>query len=368
MPDETPSLAELGWNPEWEQAFAKWRGEKLIPGRVAIEDKHHYVVFAGNIVYTAKVSGRLLHETRSPAQLPKVGDWLAMKPVPNERKAVIHGILPRKTHLARKLPGREVEEQILATNVDVVFLTQALDASFNLRRMERFLVMARDGGVKPVVVLNKADLCDDLEARVAEAHGVAGDAPVLTVCARTGKNVKALREFIATTKTVVFIGTSGVGKSSLINRLYGEAIQPTIEVRESDAKGRHATTWREMIPLPSGGIVIDTPGMRELHLWTEEDVGTSFPELEELAVGCHFRDCSHTVEKRCAVLEAVNAGSIPRARYESYLKLKGESERLAGERQRHAQKERKRQTRVAQREHLKLKLGDLPGSGGHSEK
>ena len=368
MPDPspaaaTPALAELGWNADWDNLFTAWRAENLVPARVAIEDKHHYVVFADGVMYTGQISGKFLHESASNTHLPKVGDWVAISPLPNEQKAVIHAILPRKTQLVRKVPGREVEEQILVTNVDVAFITQALDATFNLRRLERFLVMTREGGVKPVVVLNKADVCEDLESLLAQAQAVAGDATVLAASARTGKSIKALRAFIPVTHTAVFIGTSGVGKSSLINRMYGEAIQPTIEVRDSDRKGRHATTWREMIPLPSGGLVIDTPGMRELHLWmADESLGNAFVDLEELAVRCHFRGCSHTVEKRCALLEAVASGAIPRDRFDSYLKLKRESAELAALQARHGQIERKRKTRQAQRAFNDLKHGRHPGS------
>jgi len=353
-------LASLGWNSTMEESLARFRARGWVPGRVAVEDKHRFVVLAEEGELSASVAGKLLHETRSSAELPKVGDWVAVSIVPNEDKAVIHAVLPRRTQLARKVPGREIEEQVLVANIDVAFVVQALDLSFNVRRLERFLVMALEGGSRPVVVLNKTDLCDDVEARLADAQSAAGAAPVVGVSAKTGGGMKALKEFILPAETVVFVGSSGVGKSSLINRLYGEEVQATIEVRESDAKGRHTTTSREMILLPNGGLVIDTPGLREFHMWVaSEGLEIAFPEIEELAVRCHFRDCSHTGEKRCAVLEALERGAISRERYDSHLKLKRELDQLAGEKARHTYLERKRQTKIAQRAFSKLKRGQF---------
>lgn len=351
-------LASLGWNSTLEEAFAEFRQRGWLPARVAVEDKHYFNVVAEAGELTGQVAGKLLHDAASRAALPKVGDWVAISAVANENKAVIHGVVPRRTQLVRRSVGREAEEQVLVANIDTAFIVQALDASFNLRRLERFLVMTIEGGGQPVVVLNKTDLCEDLDAKLAEAEQIARTAPVIAASAKTGRGMKQLMEFIRPAETVVFVGSSGVGKSSLINRLYGEEIQATIEVRESDAKGRHTTTWREMILLPNGGLVIDTPGLREFHMWVAEDgLESGFPEIEALAARCHFRDCSHTAEKRCAVQEAVAAGSIPRDRYESYLKLKREVASLSEEKAKHTHLEKKRQTKIAQRAFNKLKLG-----------
>jgi ribosome biogenesis GTPase len=343
-------LATLGWNAWFEERFAGHRAAGLVPARVATEDKHAYTVVGDAGEWAAVVAGKLLHQSRGNADLPKVGDWVAVAPQPGEPKAVIRAVLPRRTQLVRKVTGREVEEQVLAANVDTVFVTLALDATFNLRRLERFLVMVLEGGARPVVVLNKADVCDDPEACVAAARRAAGDAPVLVVSARTRKGIGQLREFIRPGETVVFIGTSGVGKSSLINRLYGEEIQATIEVREADAKGRHTTTWRELIPLPGGGLVIDTPGMREFHMWAAEDgISEAFPELLELAQTCRFRDCTHVNEPGCAVRAAAESGQLSRERYESFLKLQREAAFLAEERRQHTYLARQRAARGAQR-------------------
>lgn len=344
-------LTKLGWNAARDEQFAPHLAKGLVAARVAVEDKHFYRVWTATAELTAQVTGKFIHESRrDPAVLPKVGDWVAVKVLPNEEKAAIHAILPRQTQITRKMSGRDTAVQILATNIETVFLVTAADASFNAARLERMLVMARDSGARPVVLLNKIDLCDDLDAKLAEATRVAGDALALAVCALTGRGVKKLATLIKPGDTVAFIGTSGVGKSSLINRLYGEDIAPTLEVRESDSKGRHATSWREMIFLPQGGVVIDTPGMREFHIWAAgEGARETFPEIETLAAGCHFRDCTHTKEKDCAVLAALAAGTLPRARYDSFVKLQLEISYLREAEKRAGWQDRRKSDRVAHR-------------------
>ncbi|MEI7732521.1 MAG: ribosome small subunit-dependent GTPase A [Verrucomicrobiota bacterium] len=322
MPFEHLTLSSLGWTPELEQSFSPYRAKSLQPARVVVEDKHHFVVFSEAGVLRAQCAGKVLHHAKSPAELPKVGDWVAIVALPAEEKAVIHHLLPRKTRLSRKVSGRKTDEQVLVTNVDVAFIVQSLDTGFNPRRIERFTLMVREGGLRPVIVLNKADLATDLAGWQAEAQKVAGDTPILIVSAHTGKGMKSLRQHILPHEAAVFIGSSGVGKSSLINRLYGDEVQATTEVRANDSKGRHTTSWRELIVLPQGGLVIDTPGMREFHLWMAGDgIHETFPDLEELAAGCRFTNCSHTTEKLCAVLAAVENGSLERERYQSFLKL-----------------------------------------------
>jgi ribosome biogenesis GTPase len=336
MATPSPSLSELGWNEARETAFAPHRAAGLEPARVAIQDKHHYVVLhsAGGVV--ARASGKLLHESRSSGETPRVGDWVAIARRDGEERAIIHAILPRRTKLSRKLPGRGTTEQVLVTNVDVAFVVQALDKSFNRRLLERFLLMVLDGGIQPAVVLNKVDLCDDPEAAIAEAKLCAVEAPIVAVCALTGKGMHGLRRLIQPGTTAVFIGTSGVGKSSLINALYGDEVQATTDVREQDHKGRHTTTWREMIALPSGGLVIDTPGMREFQLWMAgEGIHEAFPDIEQLAWQCRFRNCTHTTEKHCAVLAATADGTVTKDRYEGFLKLRRELEFLAEAHHRH---------------------------------
>jgi ribosome biogenesis GTPase len=340
-------LEDLGWDAVFADAFVPHQGADLIPGRVAIEDKHAYRVVTTAGEMGARVSGRLLHQTRVRAALPKVGDWVALAPEPEDERATIHAVLPRRTAITRKAAGLTREEQVLAANVDTAFLVQALDASFNLRRLERFLVMVHEGGVQPVVVLNKADLCEAVARREAEARAIAGPAPVVVSSAQTRRGVSALTEFLRPARTVVFIGASGVGKSSLINQLYGEEIQATIEVREHDAKGRHTTAWRELIRLPGGALVIDTPGMREFHMWLAgEGLEEAFPDIAALTVNCHFRDCTHTQEKRCAVLAALVTNQLDRSRFDSFQKLRLELDYLAEERRRHTYLSRRRDAAV----------------------
>lgn len=349
MPKKPVTLEALGWSEAFEKDFAPWRERGLHPGRVAVEDKHHYVIFADGGPFIGKITGKLLHEAKRPAALPKVGDWVAFSLVPREEgRAIIHYVVPRRTKLSRKIAGRETEEQVLVTNVDIAFAVQALDRSFNPALLQRHLVMVNEGGVKPVVVLNKVDICDDVLEKLAMVEKVAGSAPVIAVSALTGQAMDSLTQLVRPGETIVFMGPSGVGKSSLINRIYGDEVQATTEVRESDAKGRHTTTWRELIVLPNGGLVIDTPGMREFHIWlADEGVHEAFRDIEALSVQCHFRNCSHTVEKRCAVLEAVERGELSRERYDHFIKLKRELAFLDNAAHQREFRERKRRANAA---------------------
>jgi ribosome biogenesis GTPase / thiamine phosphate phosphatase len=345
-------LTKLGWNADLNQQFAPHHAKGLVPARVAVEDKHFFRVWTAEAELLAQVTGHCLHEARgSNAKLPKVGDWVAVKLVANEEKAMIQAVLPRRTQLSRKMTVRGSTEHILATNIDLAFMVTAADASFDATRLEQMLVMAHESGARPVVLLNKIDLCDDLDARLADATRVAGDALVLAACALTGRGVNKLAQLIKPGDTAVFIGTSGMGKSSLINRLYGEDIQATLEVRTHDAKGRHTTSWREMIFLPQGGVVIDTPGMREFHVWiASEGSKQSFPEVDALSVRCRFRDCTHTKENQCAVRDALAAGTLPRERYDSFLKLQLEIRYLREAEKKSAWQVRKQSDRGAHRD------------------
>jgi ribosome biogenesis GTPase len=342
-------LETLGWNSDLEKCLAGLPAKDVEPGRVAVEDKHEYGVLTPGGQCCARVAGKFLHQAASPADLPKVGDWVAIKRVPKEDKAIIHHVLPRRTKLSRKIPGRQSSEQVLVTNVDIAFAVQALDLSFNPALLQRHLAMALDGRVKPVVVLNKTDLCNDILAKLAAVERVSGDAPVIAVSAKTGQAMDSLTQLVRPGETIVFIGASGVGKSSLINQLYGEEVLPTAEVRERDAKGRHTTSWRELIVLPNGGLVIDTPGMREFHLWfASEGSEGAFADIEELALKCHFRNCKHTVEERCAVRMAVERAELSRERYHTYLKLKRELDYLdqaARHRKHHARQRKPKRSR-----------------------
>ncbi len=323
------NLTHLGWSTEWAERMGSDVPADWAPGRVVSEYRGARVVVMESGERMVSVAGRLEHEATSAADLPHVGDWVLVSGTTTPESGVIQRVLPRRTRLARKIPGRAAAVQILAANIDIAFIVLALDSRFHLRRLERFLAVVREGGVRPVVVLNKADLCLDPLSRMDEVKAAIGDAEVLITSANRRKGLRPLGEKIREGRTVAFIGSSGVGKSSLVNRLCGDVYQATIEVREKDDKGRHTTTSRELIPLPSGGFVIDTPGLRELQVWADEEgLEESFPEIKLAAQGCRFRDCRHIAEPGCAVVAGVVAGSIPKDRHERFLKISREGEDL----------------------------------------
>ena len=346
-------LERLGWNPELEAEFQPHADAGLAAGRVAVQHRGAYGLYTGDpsnsLLLSAEVAGRLLHEGET-ADLPAVGDWVAYQPIPGEDKGIIQAVLPRRTKFSRKTALSAAEEQVVAANVDVVFLVMALTAlDLKPRRLERYLTMAWESGAEPVIVLTKKDLCDDLDAALAEVSPVAYGVPIEVVSNVTGEGVEELRKYTAGNRTIALLGSSGVGKSTLVNRLLGEERLATKEIRESDGRGRHTTTHRELVPLPEGGLVLDTPGMRELQLWSaEEGIGASFGDVEELVAQCRFNDCGHDSEPGCAVRAAIADGTLPAERFESYEKLQRELEMLARRQDKRAQSEaRKERARFA---------------------
>jgi ribosome biogenesis GTPase len=265
-----------------------------------------------------------VHEA-GPGGFPAVGDWVALAARPGEGAATIHALLPRRTAFVRKAAHSVTDEQVVAANVDTALLVASMNADFNARRLERYLATAWQSGAAPVVVLTKADLADDPEASVAEAEAVAFGAPVLAVSVVTGQGVDELARLLKPGETAVLVGSSGVGKSTLVNALAGDERMATAAIREQDAHGRHTTTHRELILLPSGALVLDTPGMRELGLFdADEGLSTAFDDIEELAVACRFTDCGHTNEPGCAIREALQAGALDAGRWKSFQKLQRE--------------------------------------------
>jgi ribosome biogenesis GTPase len=346
----TPVLESLGWSPWFAEAFAAYAAEGLVPGRVTREHRGLFRVQAEAGEYVAELAGRLRHEARGRADLPAVGDWVALLPAALGLRATIMAVLPRKSRFARKAAGDEHDQQVAAANVDTVFLVSGLDHDFNLRRIERYLVMARESGARPVVVLNKADLSADAERARREVEQVAGDAPVHVVSVREDIGLAALEPYLRPRETVALLGSSGVGKSTLLNRLSGTERQPTREVRAHDSRGRHTTSHRQIFVLPGGALMVDTPGMRELQLWdAAAGLDATFDDVEALAASCRFGNCGHGSEPGCAVRAALAEGGLDQARFASYLKLRGEGSRLAREQDKRARADANRKVRSIHR-------------------
>ncbi len=337
-------LLDLGWNDYFSKQFEDYKisyktnkKQNIVVARVSCEHRNLYHVITENGDLTAEVSGRFRHATESRADFPVVGDWVVIAPQENQQSAIIHAVLPRQSSFSRKaiLGGGpayglgKTEEQVLVANINSVFLVSGLDGDFNLRRVERYLTIAWDSGATPVIVLNKADLPDNADEYIEKAEEIAVGVPILTVSAKTGDGIDSLLQYMQKGQTVTLLGSSGVGKSSIINSLLGEELIKIGGLRKSDGKGKHTTTYRELLVLPNGGIVIDTPGMRELQAWSEDEgMERTFGDIDELATQCKFNDCSHETEPGCAIQKALKDGTLDKKRYKGYLRLQKEMAHL----------------------------------------
>ncbi len=354
-------LKTFGWDDHFADLFAPYAEQGLTPGRVSVQHRGAYDVLTEVGELRCDIRGRLFEEASSPAELPAVGDWVAVSTRPDENAGTVEAVLPRRTRFSRKTAWTATEEQVIAANIDVVFIVSSLNEELSLRRLERYLILARESGALPVVMLTKADLHPDPGAAAAEVSMIAMDSPVIAISSRDGTGLDLVRSYLGPGVTAALLGSSGVGKSTLVNTLAGSDLLETKEIRD-DGKGRHTTTRRELIQLPGGGLIIDTPGMRELQLWAADDgLEETFEDVTSLFALCKFSDCAHDAEPGCAVKAAIADGTLPRERWESYLKLQGELEHLERRVDKRAASEAKKRWKAITAEgraNMRAKMGD----------
>lgn len=316
------NLLELGLNEGYIKEASIYN-EGLYLGRVSVQYKDIYKIFTEEGEVLARVSGKLSYSSNSTLDYPVVGDWVLLDRTDNKNgDAIIHKVLTRKSYFSRKIAGTRYDTQVVAANIDYIFICMALNNDFNINRLERYIAVAWESMATPVIVLTKSDLCEDIDERLREVHEVAIGIDILVTSSLNGNGYEKVKEYIKSGITIAFIGSSGVGKSTLINKLLNKEVLKTNSISEND-KGRHTTTHRELFLLNEGGVIIDTPGMRELGL-ISADIDKSFGNIEELEKQCKFSDCTHKNEPKCAVREAIENGELDLDRLERYKKLKKE--------------------------------------------
>mgnify|MGYP001794049988 CR=1 FL=1 len=328
-------LNNLGWSESFARSFESYASQGLSVGRVALAHRGQYHLYTETGECSAALTGKFRHLAKSTEDFPAVGDWVVIQPATETSQALIESVLPRRGKVSRQAAGSKSEAQVIAANIATLFLVSGLDHDFNLRRIERYLVMAWQSGATPVILLNKADLCEGPEEKVEEkiiaVEEIAISVPIIPLSALHQNSLDALNPYLQPGKTVALLGSSGVGKSPLTNKLIGHNVQPTQAVRADDSRGRHTTTHREMLKLPSGALLIDMPGMRELQLWTDpaqldNPLDETFSDIESLAKQCRFRNCQHGPEPGCAIQAALEDGTLCAKRFNSYQKLQREQD------------------------------------------
>ncbi|MCE5314221.1 MAG: ribosome small subunit-dependent GTPase A [Armatimonadota bacterium] len=320
------SLVELGYTSDFARGFNQIADDSLSPCRVSLEQRGLYAVLTDQGEMPAVPTGKLLYGSDDRADLPVVGDWVAAQILDEQPpRAIIHCVLPRKSMFSRKEAGKRVSRQPIASNIDTVFIVMSLDNDFSPARAERYLALAWESGAEPVVLLTKCDQCSDVDASIDIIRASAPGVPVHAVSVVAGQGLSVMSDYLKEGITVALLGSSGVGKSTLVNYLLGSDLQRVREVREVDSKGRHTTTHRQLFVLPGGGLVIDTPGMREIQLWNVDNgLAEAFVDIEVLARQCRFGDCSHNDEPGCMVRAALNDGSLDHRRFDNYMKMQAE--------------------------------------------
>jgi ribosome biogenesis GTPase len=334
-------LHELGWNSFFQNHWDSKPRPNLQPARVIEQQRTGFRVVSESGELFAEVTGHLRHSAVDPSALPSVGDWVAINAINAQMKAVILDILPRRTKLSRKVAGRRTGEQVLVTNVDTAFVLTSLNGDFNPRRIERYLGAIWESGARPVVILSKSDLCSHSNESAGEMAAAAPGVDIHVISALTADGIEGLHPYLGPGTTAVLLGSSGVGKSTLVNCLLAAEVQTTLEVRPRDDRGRHATTHRRLFPLPSGGVLIDTPGIREFQLWEANGLGSVFNDIGQLAVNCRFRDCRHDSEPGCAVKQAIDDGVLDAERLANVQKLDRELDYIGKRRDLAPQREEK---------------------------
>ncbi|MFH1424351.1 MAG: ribosome small subunit-dependent GTPase A [archaeon] len=323
-------LKKIGWDSFFEESFSPYQLNGLVPGRIIKVQRKGYIALTETGETEVKVSGKFRFDATEKGAYPVVGDWVAIKKGVANEEGTIKTVLPRRNKFSRKVAGVTTEEQILVANVDMVWIVAGLDNEFNIQRIERYLTLVSESKSKPVVILNKSDLCDNPEERGEEVKKIAQNAPVHILSAKLNQGLDALDQYLEEGKTIAILGSSGVGKSTILNQLLGVDRQEVGEVRETDGHGRHITAYRELFMMPKGGMIIDNPGVREMQLWSKgEGISEMFRDVEEIIQQCKFTDCNHENAPDCAVKEALDTGKLDPRRYAHYLKLKQEVEVLA---------------------------------------